>query len=371
MMKKLILIKTIFLLIIAALSGCDTEEETGDEQQDTRLVAVETIVMERDRFDDYIRLTGTVEAFDDATISAETQGQIQSIAARGTRVNEGEIIAQIDNRMIQSQYNSARTAFQFALDNFNRLESLHADSIISTQDFQSARTQRDQAEAQLEQAEKQLQDSNIEAPFTGRIEERFIQKGELVSPGMPVARLVNSEKVRVLAGMPERFSGDIREGTTVELRLMGVANDTIQSTISYAGNVIDPDTRTFTVEIELPNMNRLLKPEMVVDLRVKRQELEGALIIPRTSVLRSEEGVNVFKSVQENGEKYAQLVTVETGQASGPLIEIVSGLNEGDEIVITGLSNLNEGDRLNILNTETSVERGDKLSRAERPFVSY
>lgn len=366
-------LKTILVLILTAavVSACENGEETTEQQESTRLVAVETITMEPDNFEDFIRLTGTVEAIEDAVISAETQGQVQQIADRGARLQEGGQIARLDNRLIQAQYNAAKTAYQLAMDTYNRLEPLHADSIISTQDFESAKAQRDQAEAQLEQAEKQLEDSTIEAPFTGRVEERFIQVGEFIGPGMPVARLVNTDRVRILAGIPERYSGQITEGTLVEVRLRDTQGTILESRVIYAGNVIDPDTRTYTVEVELTNPDRVIKPEMVVDLRVKRRQLENALIVPRTAVLRSQEGVNIFKAVEENGSKYAQLISVETGEASGALIEILSGLEVSDEIVISGMSNLNDGDRLNILNSETSTERAEKLSAADRPFVSY
>ncbi len=361
--------RTLLVILTALLLGACTNGDEPGQQDRTRLVAVETITMEPDSFEDFIRLTGTVEAFEDAVISAETQGRILEIAGRGASVNEGDIIARLDDRMIQAQYNSAQTAYELAIDNYNRLESLHADTIISTQDFQNARAQRDQAKAQLDQAEKQLRDSNIEAPFSGRVEERMVQRGELISPGMPVARLVNTREVRILTGIPERYSGEITEGSPVEIRLR--SGESIQSAIAYAGNVIDPDTRTFTAEIELRNPDRLLKPEMVVDLRVKLHTLENAMIIPRTAVVRNEDGVSVFKAVENDGNKRAQLTSVQTGRASGSLIEIVSGIDPGDEIVFSGISNLNDGDRLNILNNETSVERSDRLQTADSPFVSY
>lgn len=361
----------LFFAVLLPIAACDNGQETETEEEAVRLVAIETITMEPDSFEDFIRITGIVEAINDAVVSSESQGQVQSIADRGASLRRGDQIAGLDNRLISAQYDAAQTSFRLAQNTFERLKSLHADSIISTQDLDNAKAQLDQAEAQLDQAEKQLGDSTIEAPFNGIIEERFVTAGEYIGPGMPVARLVNTERVRILAGVPESYSGEITDGSEVEIRLRDMQNSSIRSRITYAGNVIDPDTRTYTVEIELSNPEKLVKPQMVVDLRVKRRQIDDALIIPRTAVLRSQGGENVFKAVESNGEKYAQLVEVSTGQASGALIEIISGLEPTDEIVITGISNLNDGDRLNILNNETSTERAEKLSAAERPFVSY
>lgn len=364
---------TILFLLTIAVASCD-EGETDDSQNGVnaaRLMPVETVIIEPDSFDDYIRTTGTVEALEDAMISSETSGRILSIKDRGERVRKGEAIARIDDRLIQAQYESAKTAYELAVDTFNRLEALHADSIISTQDFNSAQAQRDQARAQLSQAEKQLQDAGIEAPFDGRIEERFIQTGELINPGQPVVRLVNTDRVRVVAGVPERYSGEIAEGSNVDLALRTLTGETRQGTITFASDVLDPETRTYAIEIELNNSGQVLKPAMVADLTIERRTLQDVIVIPRTAILRDETGQSVFVAEEENGQKYARVVQVTTGPASGALIQVVSGLSEGDEVVVSGVRSLSAGDELNILNTETSVERAEKLRTADKPLISY
>jgi len=115
----------------------------------------------------------------------------------------------------------------------------------------------------------------------------------------------------------------------------------------------------------------MIKPEMVVDLLLDRATLNDVIIVPRTAVLRNETGESVFVASEQNGNKIARLVDVQTGPASGPLVQIVNGLEEGDEMVVSGVRNLSEGDELNILNTESSIERARKLKSADRPVVSF
>lgn len=372
MMNTVIKISSLILLAFTLVS-CDQGEENGEQNgtNGARLMPVETVIIEPDNFNDFVRTTGTVEAIDDAMISSETSGRILSIKDRGERVQKGGVIAQIDDRLIQAQYEAAKTGYELAEDTFNRFESLHADSIISTQDYNSARAQRDQARAQLNQVEKQLQDSKIEAPFSGRIEERFISTGELINPGMPVVRLVNTDLIRVISGVPEIYSGEITEGSKVQLNFGGLNGETRESTVTYASNVLDPETRTYAIEVEMRNSEQLIKPDMVVDLLLERRTLENVIIIPRTAVLRNEDGQSVYIASEQDGEKVARLVNVETGSAGGALIQIVNGLSDGDELVVNGVRNLSEGDVLNILNTETSIERAEKLKSADRPVVSY
>lgn len=364
---------TLILFIAALLVSCGQAEENEEQNglNGARLIPVETVIVEPDSFDDFIRLTGTVEAIEDAMISSETSGRILSIKDRGERVQRGEAIAQIDDRLIQSQYESAKTAYELAEDTYQRFEALHADSIVSTQDFNNTRAQRDQALAQLNQAEKRLEDASINSPFSGRIEERLIRTGELINPGQPVARLVNTDRVRIVSGVPERYSGEIGQGSNVQISFRTLGNESRESTITYASNVLDPETRTFAIEIELANSGQMIKPEMVADLMIERQTLNNVIIIPRTAVLRDEIGQSVFIGVEQNGQKIAQLVDVETGSASGPLIQITNGLNDGDEVVVSGVRNLSAGDVLNVLTTESSVERAEKLKSADRPLISY
>lgn len=362
---------SILLLTLLFVSCSGESFENEPENNGVRLMPVETVTIETGRFEDYIRITGTVEAVEDAMISSESSGRILSIRDRGDRVSRGDVLAQLDDRMIRSQYNAAKTGFELADDTFNRLEALYADSIISTQDFRSARAQRDQARAQLELTEKQLRDARIEAPFSGRIEDRMVQTGELVNPGMPVMRLVNTERVRILTGIPETYSGEITEGSEVIIHFSSLGLEPRESRITYAGNVIDPDTRTYTVEIELNNSDERIKPDMVVDLQVKRRTLEDVIIIPRTAVIRDEQGTSVFRSKSENGTKMSELVRVTTGPTSGALVQILEGLNQGDEIVVTGMRTLSIGDELNVLFTESSLERAVKLRESDRPVVNF
>lgn len=366
-------VKALFLMTLMAvfIAACGETNNSDNNEERVRLVPVETVTIELHDFDDFIRLTGIVEAIDDAIISAESSGRILSIAERGELIEQGGVIARLDDRLIRAQYSAAKTGFELAEDRLSRMEALYADSIVSTQDYNNARAQRDQAKAQLEQAEKQLQDVQITAPFSGRVEERMIRTGELINPGMPVVRLVNTDRVRILSGVPERYAPDIGVGAEVRLFISALGGEMIESTVGYTGNVIDPDTRTFEIEVEIDNAELNIKPDMVANLQVQRKTMENVIIIPRTAIIRDENGTFVFVVNEENGQKIAGLTEVRTGVASGPLIQIISGLEEGGEIVVNGMRNLSVGDGLNIINTESSISRASKLQTSENPVVSY
>lgn len=357
-MKRRKSILIVAALLLLTLSGCMNEENGNSESAErVRMVPVETMEVERGSFEDFIRLTGVIEALDDAVISSESSGRVESILERGESVGQGEVIARMDDRLSRAQYEAAKTSFELAEDTYNRMRSLYEDDIISTQDYRAARAQRDQARSQLSQAEKQLNDSDIEAPFGGRIEERFVSKGELVSPGVPVVRLVDNSRVRVVAGIPERYSGQIGSGSPARVMIRALGNRRMESQVTFAGELIDAATRTFPIEVELDNFHGDLKPEMVVDLQVKRTTIENAIVIPRTAIVRDESALYVFRVKEEGGHPVAELVEVQAGFAYGALIEISSGLESGDRVVVAGLSSLNMGDRLNIVQSSSSDEK--------------
>lgn len=344
------------------LVACEDANENGENNQErVRVIPVETVEIVKDSFEDFIRLSGVAEAIEDAVISSESSGRIMEIVPLGTELKKGETIARMDDRLMRASFEAAKTTFNLADDTFRRLSVLYADSIISTQDFDAARAQRDQAKAQLDQVTKQLEDAVITAPFTGRVEERLVRTGELINPGMPVVRLINTDRIKVKAGVPERFSGEISAGTPVRLTTRTNQSAVYESNITFAGNLIDPDTRTFNIEIELRNKDGILKPEMVIDIRAKRATIENAAIIPRTAIVRDEHAVSVYVSRTSGEYKVAELVEVKTGTASGPVVEILSGLQEGDEVVIAGMSNLSPGDRLNVIRTNSSPEYAREL----------
>src|SRR5690606_17681304 len=140
---------------------------------------------------------------------------------------------------------------------------LYRDSIIRAIEYENVRAQLNQARAQVAQAEaalssarKQLQNTFVSTPFSGIVEQHFVQRGEQVSPGMPVARVVNTSRVRMKAGVPERYAGDINVGTPVEMRLNAYNVGSRLGRVSFVGSAIDSESRTFPIEVELDNSDR-------------------------------------------------------------------------------------------------------------------
>lgn len=365
------------LPMLLTLSACggdapETAPETA-EAVETTATPVEVVRVDRSTFRDVIELTGTVAAPNDATLSAEASGTITNLAPLGTTVRQGAAVAQINPVMGQAGVAQAEAALEaaeaqaeLAEDQFRRQEPLLADSIISAAEFEAVRTQRAsalaqvaQARAAVAQARQQLAYTRVVAPFTGTVEERLVERGEQVAPGMPVVRLVSTATVDIEAGVPERYANDIRRGTPVRIQPTAYGLLEVSGTVTFVGSAIDPQSRTFPIEISIDNREGTLKPAMITKLFVTRSVLDDVLAVPLAAIVRDERGASVFVAVPSESDRYvAERREIETGPASDGLIVVTDGIEAGDRVVVAGQTQIADGDVLRLSqSTELSVLR--------------
>lgn len=368
-----LLMVTSILLVGSLVAGCGGDTAATDRGTSGRAgpangedaTQVEAYHVRPRSFEDFVEVTGTVEAIHDATLSAQVGGTVVRLEERGTRIASGGLVAQIDSVDARASMVQARAQYELAKDRFQRQEPLYRDSIISALEFQGVRSELTQAKSALIQAKKRLNNTSITAPFSGTVEERFVERGEQISPGQEVARIVDVRPARIEAGIPERYVGEIEKGTPVEARFQSSAIGTVSGSVSFVGSTLDPDSRTFPIEVTLPNTEGTLKPEMVAQLRLRRSVVDNALVIPRVAVLRDEMGTDVY-TVRRFSDSLGvvQNQPVELGSQYGPRAVVSSGLNEDDRVIVVGQNNIAEGDTVNV------VQLHDRLPGLDNEVVS-
>ena len=348
-------------------SEADTSEAVAEATETTtrRQVRIETVFVNPSSFEDVIEITGTVEANNDATVSAQVSGTIVYRAPRGAYVGRNRVIAVVDSTLLHATYMQsmaqlevAQAQYDLAYDAFQRQEPLYQDSIISALEFESVRAQYNQAAGQLSQAKavldqfrEQLDNSRITSPFSGTIETYFAELGEQVAPGSPIVRVVNTQRVKVVAGVPERYANEIEKGTSVRVALDNYGNAERTGVVSFVGNAINPMSRTFPIEIVLDNSDQSLKPQMVASLFLTRDEIKDVLVIPQAAVPLNEEGHSVFVVVTDaDGQPIAERRAVVLGPSYAGNVVVESGLAAGDQVVVNGQYNLTNGDAVEVVN---------------------
>lgn len=369
---------TLFISGCAGVDGADTQSTLNNNGTSRRSVQVETLVLQPTTFEDVIELTGTVEALNDATLSAQSAGSVTSLLALGRTVRAGQTVAQLDPGIMQAAVQQAeamvsvaQAQFDLTEDVLNRQRPLFRDSVISALEFENVRAQYNQAEAQLKQvkaaltqAEKQLNNTRVTTPFTGTVEAHFVEVGEQVMPGTPVVRVINTSRVKVTVGVPERYAGDITSGTSLQIDFKAYRGEVYSGKVTFVGNAISPQNRTFPIEIELDNRESTLKPEMIANLYVVREQYKDVLVIPRAAVIRDEEGHSVFVVSRNGSDTYAESHMVTLGPAYGEHV-IVSGVEAGTEVVVLGQNTLAEGDLVQIVRQYRTIDETDKTDTIE------
>ena len=358
---------------LLALAGCSSGETNAEETAEQR-TPVETFVVQRTLFEDVLELNGEASALNDATLSAEASGTVLSVAEQGAFVEAGQVVARLESgeeeasvAQAQAQLETARSRLALAQDSYQRQLPLYRDSIISALEFEQVRNERNQARASVSQAEAQLAsarerlaNTRVRAPFSGTVESRMVEPGEQVSPGQEVARLVDIGRVEVAANVPERYANNVQRGqmVTVEFDIYGTGPR--RGEVTFVGSTIDPDSRTFLVEVEIPNEDRQIKPEMSGRMLLPTRTLEDALVVPRTALERDESGVNLY-IVNRRDSAGASIPIVDLRSVTvGPTYEqqavVLSGLEARDEVIVSGQTSVATGDTVRVTEQYQTIE---------------
>ena len=364
------------LLVVGLLgAGCRSDESSAERTGTEERAPVETFNVQRTTFDDVLELNGEVMAVNDATLSAEAGGTVLSIAEQGAFVEAGRPVARLESgqaeaavAQAEAQLETARSRLELASDNYQRQAPLYRDSIISALEFEQVRNERNQARASVNQAQAGLADARerlantrIRAPFSGTVEERMVEPGEQISPGQEVARMVDIGRVEITANVPERYANDVERGQNVTVQFDTYGAAPRRGQVTFVGNTIDPQSRTFPVEVEVPNDDRTLKPEMSGTMQISTRTLEDALVIPRTALERDEEGVNLYTVRRRRDSTGARVPVVEIRSVTvGPTYEqqavVLSGLDGGEELIVNGQGNVATGDTVRVTQQYQTVE---------------
>lgn len=342
--------------LAAGCGGADgreaTAEEAGTEEGATRVINVETLEMQPRSFTDFVNLTGAAAADRDVTVSAEEVGVIREIFVhKGAGVAAGQAIARIDSRVMSAQLDQARAQAELARETWERQRRLwEQDSIGSEMLYIQARQGWQTAEANARALAERLENMTVRAPIDGVIEDRMVEVGTMVAPGSPVARVIDVNPVKVIAGVPERYAGAVSRGAPVDMVVGALVGRSFAGRVSFVGAAVDPASRTVPIEVVVPNPGGLLRPGMVAELRVASGEHTQALVVPQQAIQRAEEGYFVYVVTERaTGGPIAEARPITMGESQGGWVPVENGLSIGDQVIVAGQHQVAAGDRVNVV----------------------
>jgi membrane fusion protein, multidrug efflux system len=244
---------------------------------------------------------------------------------------------------------SLETQYQLAKTTFERQKNLWDQKIGSEIQYLQAQTQMISLQKSVAQAKAQLSKTLIRAPFTGTIDEVFVERGQVVSASQQgLMRIVNLNNMYVSTSVPETYIGKLKVGTEVDVFLTSLGK-TYKGKVRQIGSFINPNNRSFGIEVSVPNPENLLRPNQVAKLKVIDYVSKDAIVVPTNVIQQDGEGNKfVFTAINVNGKTgTAKKVLVKIGQSSDNVTEVVSGLSSNDVIVTEGVNAISDGMKLN------------------------
>lgn len=384
-MKKIILL----LVILATLASCGNDKQSVDsvidsgdlsavkakrtslnqQQRDLKIdidklneyidshekkdrpVLITADVIKDTIFKHFVEVQGNVETDQNVVLNAEYSGVLTNVYVKeGQRVSKGQRLAKIDDGGLSSQVAQQEAQLALSKTTFERQERLWDQKIGSEIQFLQAKTTYEAAKNATQQLRAQLGKTIITAPFSGVVDNVIADPGQVVSPGQtPIIRLVNLSDMYVKASIPETYLRNIKKGTQVKVRLASI-NEEFTGTVRQVSNFINPNNRSFDIQIEIPNKDGLVKPNLIATVKVNDYTTEEAITIPENILQENAAGETIaylYKQVNDSVGT-AKRIILETGLSYDNQTEVKSGLKKGDTIIIEGAKTLRDGQKVTI-----------------------
>lgn len=320
-------------------------------KQNRKATLITTTSVERTTFEHFIEVSGSVKSRRNVLISAENMGSIDRILAKeGNEVKKGQLIISMDTELYQRNLDQLETEYSLAKTMFEKQSNLWEQNIGTEVQYLESKNRKESLENQIANVKTQIAKSQIRAPFEGTIEEVMVREGEMAQMGSPLVRIVNHRDMYVKADLSESYVGNFRKGDPVTIFFPSI-NQTLETSISSVGQVIDEKNRTFAIEALLPLTDFTIKPNLMVIVKILDYEIENAVVVPSKLIQKDNQGDFVFIAEAENNtdELLARKVQIERGMTYKNSTMINKGLSGAEILINDGFRDVAEGTKVKIV----------------------
>jgi len=352
------------LLSFFLLSCQPPQQKEEVEGASLAAAPVKVFKVKRERISEKLFYTGLIEAWNKINITPDVGGKIAKIyVEEGDRVQKDQLLAELDTRAIRLQLDQAKAGLAVAeasqkdaLRNMERMERLKSESAVSEQQFEQVKLVYDAADAQLQQARAGLNLANhnldvsiMKAPFSGVIASRNAEVGDVInplmggfSPSSGVLTLMDFSRVKIDIEVSSQDIARIKKGLTALLRMAAFPDRVFLGRVSVVNLAADPMTRKFRVQIVADNPGLELRPNTFGEVTLEISSHEEALVVPQIAVL---ENKYVFVARDDNTVMRKEIAM---GLQNTDMVEVISGIEEEDLVVVEGNYGLEDGARIEI-----------------------
>lgn len=343
--KSLIIIVLLAIFSSFVIAGCggsegQAQEETQANVPEDRSVKVSVMEIKPQPIRDILILPGQTKPYLDVTLPTDQDGIVEWIGPReGDVVKEGDLVAKIDVSTLKAVLDNAEAAYRLADQSYKRRQALYDRKIISKEELDTARTERDVRLGSLRQAKVQYEHGLVRSPINGVVNYMHVEIGEFVARGGAVADLVNVEKIKIDVSVPELDVRFLKPKDMVMFNVDAIPNRDFGGVIDFVSMKADPATKTFLVRVLVDNADQVIRPGMIARVAFLRQVIPDALAVPLFALV--DKGGERIVYVEKDGVVEARTVTL--GVIEGDRIQVTRGLNPGDHLIITGQTEVQDG----------------------------
>ena len=298
-------------------------------------------------FSHFVEVQGNVMPMQDPVFaSSETGGRIIELnVIEGQFINKGDLVAQVNLESINKSIAQIEESLKLAKDIFERQENLWNQKIGSEIQYLQAKSQVESLIKNKESLEFELTKANVYAPASGYVDMIMAKSGEMCGPGTPIVQIVNTNKLKVVASVPEIYLGKAKKGQKVLINFPALDQEQY-GRIIMIGRSIHPANRTFEVEASIKSKNGLLKPNLLATMLIQDLFIKAAIVVPDELILQDVSGANFVMIIEEDR---AVKRVVKMGKGYQNETVIVGGLTGEEVLVIKGSRQISEGDLLKVL----------------------
>lgn len=347
-----------FCVALAACSGSTAStqapaQEAKVEEKAQEGVPVETARVEQGEMTAHYAATAALEAEREAKLVSEVAGTVlELLVEEGDRVQQGQVLARVDAAHSQLQLREAEADLQRRRNEVERGDKLLERRLIPATTQDQAESDFAVRKAEVALARVNVSKAEIRAPFAGVVTRRWIKQGQLLAANAPVFDMADFSELRAELRVPERDASALASGQPVSFTVDALSGSNFGATIKRVSPVVEGDSGTVKVTIGIDNRDGTLRPGLFARMDIAFKSIAGAVLLPKTALFGKSDASIVFV-VRDNK---AVRTPIRAGYSNGPSIQVIEGVNVGDEVVTMGQAGLSDGALVQVLERDDSVK---------------
>lgn len=321
------------------------EKEVGlsSEKTEAKVITVAVTPIQAENFKHFVEVQGVVTSKNILQVTPQMAGTITSLLiVEGQSVKKGQLVATIDNNVLKESLAEIKHQLELAVTLYNKQKTLWDQQIGTEVQYLQAKANKESLEKRIVTMEAQLAMSKVYAPISGTVEKINQKAGEMGSPGAAIAQIVNVGDLKITAKIADTYVGSVKQGASMTVKFPDI-NKELNTRISVVNALVDPLSRTFGIEANIPSLGGSLKPNQVAIVNINDLTKANSLVVNQSIIQKTELGDIVYVAVTENGKKIARSKVVKTGISYNGNIEILEGLTAGDLVITQGYQELVDG----------------------------